>query len=202
MGILKIISVTYRRPIRLRMLCDCFRVQTDPRWELHVIHDGPYPDEDLKIIADDSIPPPVSDDKRIKFYSSVKRNQLYGHPNRKYMLEHIEALNDDFILMTNDDNYYTPNLVSSVINNATKTVGMIYWNMIHNYYAYEVLDTKVAVNNIDMGAFAVRADVAKAVGFNSTKFEADGIYCVECNRYCENKGLRVLKVKGVLFVHN
>jgi hypothetical protein len=172
-------------------------VQTNPNWELHIVHDGAFPDEDLDIITEEPF-----EDKRIKLYNSVSRLQNYGHPNRKQMLDRIEADKDDFILLTNDDNYYTPNFVAQVLSNATKTVGLIYWNMIHNYYAYEVLDTKLDVNKIDMGSFAVRADVAKTVGFNSMRYEADGIYCVDCRRYCESKGIRTLKIKGVLFIHN
>jgi hypothetical protein len=171
-------------------------VQTNPNWELHIIHDGEFPSDDLDIITEEPF-----EDKRIKLYNSKTRLQNYGHPNRKQMLNRIEANSDDFILLTNDDNYYTPNFVAQVLSNATKTVGLIYWNML-NRDCYDMLDTKLAVSNIDMGAFAVRADVAKTVGFNSTKYEADGIYCVECKKYCESKRLRTLKVKGILFIHN
>jgi len=144
----------------------------------------------------------LKDEYRIKLYHSKDREGNYGHPNRKAMLEKIQCKPDDFILMTNDDNYYIPDFVKRVLEGATKTVGIIYWDMLHNYYNYDVLNTEIAVNKIDMGAFAVRADIAKAVGFNSMKFEADGIYAVECLRYCESKGLRSIKIKGVLFVHN
>ena len=200
MGVLKIIAVSYKRPIALRLLCDCFRVQTNPNWELHVCHDGAYPDGDLELIAQTD--PPISDDKRIIFYNSEKRKGMYGHPNRKQMLERIDCKEDDFILLTNDDNYYCPHFVDRVLNGGTKTVGLVYWNMLHNYYSYEVLDTQVAVNQIDMGAFAVRAGIAKKVGFNSTKFEADGIYAVECLKYCNQNNYRTIKIKGILFVHN
>lgn len=200
MGILKIIAVSYRRPIALRLLCDSFRVQTNPNWELHICHDGSYPGGDLDLITNQE--PKISDDKRIFFYNSAKRKGEYGHPNRKQMLDRLECKDDDFILLTNDDNYYVPHFVERVMSAAAKTVGMVYCDMLHNYYSYEVLRTELAVNHIDMGAFAVRASVAKKVGFNSTKFEADGIYAVECMRYCQEKGLRTIKIKGILFVHN
>jgi hypothetical protein len=53
-----------------------------------------------------------------------------------------------------------------------------------------------------MGAFCVRAEIAKKIGFNSMKFEADGIYAVECLKYCQQNNYRVVKLDNVLFVHN
>jgi predicted P-loop ATPase len=53
-----------------------------------------------------------------------------------------------------------------------------------------------------MGAFVVRADIAKKVGFNSVKLEADGIYAEEVVKYCKENNYRVLKIDKVLFIHN
>ncbi len=195
MGILKVIVVAYKRAIPLRMLIDCFMVQTSQSWELSIIHDGPAPDEVCEVIG-------LYEDKRIKWYQSAKREGNYGHPNRKKLLENLSISQDDFVLITNDDNYYTPNFVATVLNNNTKSVGMVYWNMLHNYYSYDVLNTQPRINNIDMGAFAVRGTIAKKVGFNSTKFEADGIYCEAVVRYCQENKYRVMKLDKIMFIHN
>jgi len=195
MGVLKVIVVAYKRVIPLRMLIDCFMVQTSPSWELHIIHDGPAPDEVCEVIG-------LYDDKRVNWYQSAKREGKYGHPNRKKMLQNVKAGNDDFILITNDDNLYTPIFVQKILDNATKSIGLIYCNMLHNYYSYDVLNTQLKINLIDMGAFVVRADIAKKVGFNSTKFEADGIYAEECAKYCTDHKYRIIKLENILFIHN
>jgi len=74
--------------------------------------------------------------------------------------------------------------------------------MLTNCCDYDVVHCVPTVNYIDMGAFVVRADIAKKVGFNSVKIEADGIYCEEVVKYCKENNYRVLKIDKVLFIHN
>lgn len=197
MGTIKVIVVAYRRTLPLRILIDSFRVQTDKRWELHVIHDGEVP-TDVKRIFDTY----AGLEPQITFYRSECRKGNYGHPNRRLMLEKIDIEENDFILLTNDDNYYVPEFVNYCHSHMTKTVGMIYFDMLHNYYSYDVLKTRPLINNIDMGAFIVRGSIAKKVGFKSDKYEADGIYCVACANYCRKNSFEIVKVPGILFVHN
>jgi hypothetical protein len=102
MGTLKIIVVAYFRALPLQIMINCFRIQTDKKWEMHIIHDGPAP-EDVKAV--------IPEDPRIFFYETEKRLQNYGHPNRRYMLNTIQVNTNDFILITNDDNYYMPEYV-------------------------------------------------------------------------------------------
>ena len=56
------------------------------------------------------------EDSRIHFYESPERYQNYGHPNRRSMLKAIECNPSDFILMTNDDNYYVPRFVAYMLH--------------------------------------------------------------------------------------
>jgi glycosyltransferase involved in cell wall biosynthesis len=196
MGTVKVIIVAYNRALPLRILIDSFKVQTDDRWELHVIHDGEVP-VTVKRIFDT-----YATDPKITFYRSDKRLGNYGHPNRRSMLERLPVDEDDFVLITNDDNYYVPEFIRYCQNHMTKTVGMIYFDMLHNYYSYGVLKTKPLINNIDMGAFIVRSSIAKKIGFTSDRYEADGVYCVACANYCRDKNFEIIKIPGILFVHN
>lgn len=195
MPTLKVIAVAYRRPKELRLLISSFICQSFPNWELYIIHDGQTPEDVSAVVAE-------FNDKRVVLCESKERKGNYGHPNRKMMLQKIEAGADDFILLTNDDNFYVRNFVEVMMSNATKTVGLLHCDMLHNYYNYDILITQPKINKIDMGAFIVRADIAKKIGFNSTKFEADGIYCEDCVRYCEKNNYRVLHIEKVMFVHN
>lgn len=162
---------------------------------MYIIHDGPAPETVTDVVTE-------FEDKRLILCETKERKANYGHPNRKMMLEQIPAEPDDLILLTNDDNYYVRIFVDTMLKTATRTVGMVYCDMLHNYYNYDILKTELRINKIDMGAFVVKADIAKKIGFNSMKFEADGIYCEACVKECVRNGLRVLKVEKVLFVHN
>jgi len=194
MGILKVICVAYERVLPLQTLVNCFMVQTDPRWELHIIHDGPAPAAVRNVV--------FNVDSRILFYETPTRQGKYGHPNRRLMLQKIQATTDDYILITNDDNYYVPDFVRQFMAIGTNGTGMIYCDTLHNYFNYDVLKSQLRIGYIDMGAFVVRADVAKAVGFTSDEHVADGVYCEACAAYCSSNKLRILYIPKTLFVHN
>jgi len=195
MRTLQIICVAYQRPKEIKLLISSFIVQTNPNWQLYIIHDGPTPKEITDIVTE-------FQDKRLILCESKTRKGKWGHPNRKMMLDKIPCEPDDPILLTNDDNFYVRTFVDKMLTGMTKAVGMCYCDMLTNYCDYDVVHCVPKVNHIDMGAFVVRADIAKRVGFNSFKLEADGIYCEEVVKYCKENSYRVLKIDKVLFIHN
>jgi len=192
---IRIICVAYHRAIPLRILIDSFLVQTDSRWELNIIHDGKAPQDVKDVIA-------LYNDPRIIYTKTKKVNGLWGHPNRSAMLQSIKASPKDFILMTNDDNYYVPIFVQTFLGQETPRIGLIFCNTVHSYMGYNVLQTRVAENYIDMGSFVVRADVAKKVGFNHKHLSADGRYAIECADYCRAKKLMIVQINRPFFIHN
>jgi len=193
---IKVIMVAYERVIPLRIAIDSFLNQTDHMWELHVIHDGPASMQIQEVIRQ-------REDPRLYFYQTDTVNGKWGHPNRRFMLEKIEADASDYILITNDDNYYIPTFVKLIQQHMKPGVGMIYYNTLHSYFNYTVHTSQPKVGRIDMGAFVVRADVAKAVGFKHDKEIADGMYCEECAAYCAAHGLQVVYIPGIVpFIHN
>ena len=191
-----IICVAYERYVQLEILIRSFILQSNPNWMLYIIYDGPVPAEINSIIN------PLLIDTRIVFYNSPVRNQHYGHPNRSSMLETIETEPGDFILMTNDDNYYIPRFIEFFLAVVDRHVGIIYCNTIHSHLDYRIQISELVENGIDMGAFAVRADIAKQTGFNYNCFSADGKYAGECLITCKANGLKAVKINKCLFIHN
>lgn len=189
------ICVAYQRPIRMEILIRSFIVQTDRRWMLHIVYDGQVPGSILDIIQ------PLMKDKRIRFYSSEERYEKYGHPNRRVMLQKITTKTGDFILMTNDDNYYTPRFIEYFLKTVKPNVGMVYCNTLRNF-EYEVHNSVIGSGGIDMGAFMVREDIAKRTGFNHETVCADGIYAHECFQECKKRNLIAVKIEKPLFIHN
>jgi hypothetical protein len=172
--------------------------QTDARWTLQVTHDGPAPKEVLAILND----PFYIKNKRFRWQETPKLMGEFGHPNRKMMLERLAGACDDYVLITNDDNYYVPTFVEFFLDACKKNVGLVYCNTVHNYIKYDVMYTRVKECFIDMGCFIVRSDVAKAVGFTQTHHSADGKYAEECAEYCMKHNLKVMYIDKPLFIHN
>lgn len=193
---ISIIVVAYKRAIPLRILIDSFMVQTCNEWEMQIIHDGPPP-QDIKNVVS------LYKDPRIKFDFTSDVNGQWGHPNRKLGLRQIPLSHRNFVLMTNDDNYYVPEFVKMFLKQANKTnTGMVYCDTLHNYISYDVLHSSPKINLIDMGSFIVRADIAKKIGFDNWSFAADGDYAEKCANLCYRRHLRVAYIKKALFVHN
>ena len=197
MSKLIVISVAYGRTIWLRSMIDSFLLQTRKDWELHIVYDGPAPEKVLDIMKT-----PEFKDPRIHFYESPERYERYGHPNRRAALREVKCNPHDWILLTNDDNFYTCKFWEYMSREIKAKVGMILCNTIHSHMDYNVHDSQIYECGIDMGAFLVRADIAQKVGFNHDHFSADGVYAVECHEECKRKGLIAVKVPKCLFIHN
>jgi glycosyltransferase involved in cell wall biosynthesis len=193
---LHIICVAYERPIALRGLIDSFLLQTYENWELSIVHDGKASCEVLKTIS------LYYKEKRVKFWESAERYGLYGHPNRDAMIQQIKGKKNDFLLITNDDNYYVPKFAEFFMAASEPDVGMVYCNTVHSHADYDINFSRLRQHHIDMGAFTVRLDIAKKVGFKHTTFAADGLYCEECNVLRAKMGLRVVYINKCLFIHN
>lgn len=174
-------------------------IQTNPYWKLFVVHDGPASKE-TKLVMSHYI-----NEARIHFIETQTISGVYGHPNRKMMLGHLPNNHTDFVMMTNDDNYYVPVFVEYMLRGCgsmAKKIGMVYCDTVHSYLKYEVMITQVKENYIDMGSFIVRMDVAKKIGFNQMHLSADGAFAVKCAELCARMRLNIVHIKKPLFVHN
>jgi hypothetical protein len=192
---IQIIVVAYQRAIPLRILIDCFLVQTNRNWMMHIIHDGETPQDVKDVLA-------LYNDPRITFRETTRVNGLWGHPNRKLMLNQLTGNSDDYVLITNDDNYYVPMFIELFTDKCSYGTGMVYCNTIHNYIRYDILRTQIKECQIDMGSFIVRVDVAKKIGFIHQHEQADGTYAVECAEECRKRKLRAAYIDKSLYIHN
>lgn len=193
---IQVITVAYNRLIPLRILCDCFMVQTDSRWNLSIIYDGLPPNEIIDLIGE------YEQEPRIHLYHSETRNGNFGHPNRRMMLNNLEADKDDYVLMTNDDNYYIPRYVEYMLNACSRSIGIVSCNTIHSHFDYDVHYSRLFEGGIDMGAFIVKYPIAKMVGFNHDHFSADGLYAQECATMARTQNLEIVHLTKPMFVHN
>lgn len=199
-GVASFLNADARRWESLRCLVDSFCAQTYPNWKLRVVHDGPaYHDSHSLRQADR-----LSDegrDRRITFDETAERKQQFGHPWRQYALDML-ATECEWLLLTNDDNYYMPVFLEWLLSVATTSRGckMAYCDMIHSHRKWTPLKTAPKAGSLDLGGFIVHRDLAKHVPFDNFAFNGDGDWI---NRLVEKAGASaVQKVPAVLFVHN
>jgi len=189
MAFVEFIIPTYSRIEPLRSMLTSLMAQTDGDWEATVIQDGKDEVGSFKVVAS-------LHEKRITWSATEKRYNDWGHTPREIGKQCSKA---DYIIMTGDDNYYTPNFVAELKLAATKSPGLIYWDMIHSHYGYTLFKCYPHTHQIDMGAFATRRDLAQQIKLG-TGFAADGEYVEEFNRTFPKE--EKTKINKVLFVHN
>jgi len=198
---IEIICSAYRRPGLLRVLIQSFLNQEVDNWNLQVFHDGP--DDDFNAVERD-----FSGQGPIGFWRSDNRFNDYGHSLRAFGLERSTG---DYVLITNDDNYYVPSCLRFV-NGAIAALNpdIVLFDMVHSHkfpggrfqLGYQTFETCMRMGGIDMGAAVVRGDIARRVGFRSRELEADAHYFEDINNSATYDGLLVVKIPRVLFVHN
>lgn len=192
--LVEFIIPTYNRKEPLASMLASLLAQTNTSWKVHILVDDPSYEE-------------PSYYKEFLHYSSYKERQIkvtimtqryndWGHTPREIGKQESDA---QYIIMTGDDNYYTPNFVEELSKAATSNPGMIYWDMVHSHYDYHYFKCFPAFNQIDMGAFATRRDLAQSIKLNTT-YAADGEYVRDFNNLYP--GESKVYIPKVLFVHN
>lgn len=206
---INVIVSTYQQKTELDILIKSFINQTDKRWKLWVIHDGPNEQFNRLMIS-------IKEENKdfwnqIQYLETSERYNDYGHTLRDYGLKNFHLPDEEFVLFTNGDNYYCPVFVKEMLYNAQyhDNSAILYCDMVHSHNrgdssakgTYGFFNTEFESCKCDIGAFMARCELAKKVGFNHRDHDADAHFIKELN---DNLGSteRIIKVPKVLFVHN
>lgn len=163
--------------------------QTYQNFEIYIHHDGPLNDKELPEKF-------TSISEKIKFIDNLEKKGSWGAYHRRGVS--LMDPHPEWVLYTNDDNYYVPVFLERMIGKAVENNSkMVFCDCLHNYFGYTVLNTKVKVCHIDMGSFITHIDLIKATTWTDFGPLGDGVYA-------KRVAAQTIPVKadGVLFVHN
>lgn len=135
-------------------------------------------------------------DSRIRWTKMDKRYNDWGHTPREFGKQMSEC---QYVIMTGDDNYYTPNFVHELELRTESSPGMVYWDMVHSHFQYAYFRCVPAGGQIDMGAFATRRDIAQQI-YLGTEYAADGWFVEQFKQKFPTEN--IARIDKVLFVHN
>lgn len=168
-------------------------VQTYQNFEILVVHDGPPPDEFKETIKS-------FNNSKIKMLNTSKRFDDWGHTPRSFGLGQVSE-DSKFTVFTGADNYYVPKFLEFMLQAFTHDrINAAYCNLLHNYWDWTLINTKLVMGSIDCGCIMVRTDVAKQIGWKHKKHIADWLFMEELIKLKGRK--TVAKVPKILFVHN
>jgi glycosyltransferase involved in cell wall biosynthesis len=193
----------YNRISNLRSALSSILCQTDIHWEAIVVMDGDeHRDEVLNMIKAIT----SKRDFRVRVLFTDKRYNDWGHTPRELGKQMSTG---KYVIMSGDDNYYVPTTVEEIRRKVYESkseneslgnlCGMVYWDMVHSHYNYDYFKTSPAFNQIDIGAFATRKDLAEQIQL-TTDYAADGIFVENFKKTFPDK--QITKINKVLYVHN
>jgi len=163
--------------------------QTYDNYEIYIHHDGPVNDKTLpdqfRKLSD-----------KIVFIDNLEHKGDWGFHHR-HKVSMIEP-HADWVLYTNEDNYYVPIFLERMIGTAKLfNTKMVYCDVLHSHFSYTILNTTINVGRVDMGSFISHMDLIKITPWTDFVSVADGIYATKIASQTNP-----IKVNGVLFVHN
>jgi glycosyltransferase involved in cell wall biosynthesis len=199
----------------LKCLLQSIICQTYTNWEIVLVYDGSVNgvDEIHKLKLANYLLDP-----RIKYYSvdlnetegyySVDLNENKGLSSNFARQKGSNLATGDWIIYTNDDNYFTPNLLQEIYQGITNNpdLNFVYWEMIcggysnlhsHNQKDYGHFVPKLQYCYIDWGQYATKNSLLKRYPIRLNEYGADG-FLVEDMKH----ELVPLFIDKVLFVHN
>jgi glycosyltransferase involved in cell wall biosynthesis len=163
--------------------------QTYDNFEIVIHHDGPLEDKSLKSKFE-------SIDSRVKFIETEERKNVWGFDKRYELATSDDSV--DFILFTNDDNYYTPHFFSTMISTMkSQNSEFVFCNFLHNEFDYLPFDSAVEVGKIDLGCFMASLRIVKETPWTDFSRESDGLYAKNLAKKTNPVG-----INNILFVHN
>lgn len=193
--------VAYQRPEALHVLLRSLLAQTNQDFFCKVYHDGYDPKIELILRAyRDEYP------EQIDFEFTPTRYNDFGHSLRQMAINDAQG---DYLLITNDDNYYVPVFIENMIARARKDDSdLVLCDMVHSYdrpgrrdqIPYNFFETFPRKFNIDVGAMVARTEIAKLVGWRDLRSVGDGTYCDDI--VASKDHIKISKVSQILFVHN
>ena len=176
------------------MVAHSLIAQTHKDWRLFLIHDGPAPKNYKKLLPDD---------ERITFTESTERLQNFGHPHRQRFVSGLDKSPAAFTLITNHDNYYSPNFLAEAVAvlDEDETAIAAYCDFVHHYIKHEIIAAVPKRGFIDCGSVVFRTSEIAGVAWQSLEHSADWFWF---DAIAKNRGgfRRWKKFKGVHFVHN
>ena len=208
---------TIARPNHLLTILSSIKTQTDGTCKCLVVKKNDTDNEYQNII---SFCKENLFDERLRYIilnneiSDKYTGEYNLYPNFQYGLEHSNT-DCDWVIMTNDDNYYSPNTVKIIRNTIEKNpdVKLIYFDMLYNsdmidstgkwVESYQYNKTNLNFGFNDIGCFVYKREFAKNIKFKENIFpEADYYFLKEyMEKYCKNEN-EIIKINKALFIHN
>lgn len=177
---------TQRLSHALQSLVSSLQAQTITPHMIQVTHDGPYTGPPLTL--------------GVPFVSTKDHVGKFGHPHRQATIDTLMKAGCEWILLTNQDNWYAPVFLEWLLSDAQRQkMPLVYCDMVHSHKLWKPFTTQPRRGQVDLGGFLFHRTLAERVRFDKHTFDGDGDFFERLRQTAKG---RVAKVAATLFVHN
>lgn len=168
--------------------------QSWDNWVAVIVHDGPSTDGTREFMGDI-----IS--KYPGFFTYVEPEVRAGNWGHRYRHTGLMMVDTPWVTLTNADNQYCYDFVHHLMGDMQSGKwDCLQWWISHSYFGFEPFYRGFGCGATDLMQFAVRTEMAQAVGFTSELHHADGIFVDQLKLNFPN--MRLAVHKGNYGIHN
>ena len=157
-----------------------WRIQTDPRWRLSLLSDGPWEAREDRLTPNE-----IDFGSQVEFIEYPKRRKAWGAYCRQEWLQTVDPEEFPYVFMCSADDQLISLFVETIFRELTLApdLQLLGFNLTHWHYGHRAIPqgTWPALSRCDYASFVVKTELAKKVGISSPdEYAADGIWLSEC----------------------
>jgi len=121
-----------------------------------------------------------------------------GADGRNYFIENFDLTDEDWIYSLDDDNIVHPDMMKYIKPLMDMELSIIYWGQLNKDDTVRLIPREsIIIDTIDAACFATKWKYNKNVKYNTTQYNYDGLYAIECG-----KNGPVARINGYLCYYN
>lgn len=177
-----------------------WRLQTDPRWRLSLLSDGPWEAREDRLTPNE-----LDFGPQVEFIEYPKRRKAWGAYCRKDWLETLDPEEYPYVLFCSADDQIISKYVETIFREMEDGIDSVFYLSPHWHYGHKPIPMGVfpAISRCDWISSVWRTSIAKKVGITDPEeYACDGIYHSQCFNAINNDGTRIKILDNFLVVKN
>jgi len=115
------------------------------------------------------------------FLLKCDRTGPWGHAARNFFLNNFNINDEDWIYFLDDDNIIHPNFENVAQQLLMSDYSIIHWGQLHKNNEIRLIPD-IGIDKIDTACYMVRWQYNKLTRYNDEKYNADGLYAIDCSQ--------------------
>lgn len=157
-----------------------WRLQTDPRWRLSLLSDGPWEAREDRLTPNE-----IDFGPQVEFIEYPKRRKAWGAYCRQEWLQTVDPEEFPYVYFCCADDQIAPIMLERVLQEAARFPELVavMFQTPHHHYTYGIIPLGVGpyLNRCDWASGIIKTPIAKEANINfPEEFGGDGLFWQDC----------------------